>query len=205
MTRTLKPPVPVQHKGGKSDTRYSRKFHDINKSVLFFQTVKERLLDISGWDKLCKGVTAQFQLCDELGNPVQRTPAVGDHIRIDIPGPGTVTGEGYDWVRIEEIRNDDLKEKTFERLLIRVRPVPNPTNKNPEAAHFFKEDASSTFIVQRKGSKVCAEIHGRNELPNTKPVRFIDRLRNFIIAIAAMIGLSSTQWKKLVKGLVREV
>jgi hypothetical protein len=44
---------------------------------------------------------------------------------------------------------------------------------------------------------------GRNERPN--PVGgFWNRIRNIIIALAAMLGLSVPQWKMLVNGIIRQ-
>ncbi|MBC8052817.1 MAG: hypothetical protein H7Y13_07110 [Sphingobacteriaceae bacterium] len=70
-------------------------------------------------------------------------------------------------------------------------------------AHFFKDDASSTFLVQRNGLTVKAEVHGRNEQANTNTEKFIDKARNILVAAGAMLGFSDFQWKSLVKGLIR--
>ena len=50
---------------------------------------------------------------------------------------------------------------------------------------------------------MLATYSGRNEVPNTEADNLLDKARNAVVAIGAMIGLSELQWEKLVKGLVR--
>ncbi len=63
----------------------------------------ERLKNINNWNKYCAVAMADTLLTDKNGVPARGEPQVGDYIRIDIPGPGTESGDGYDWVQIEEI------------------------------------------------------------------------------------------------------
>jgi hypothetical protein len=56
--------------------------------------------------------------------------------------------------------------------------------------------------VQRTGKVVSAEVHGRNEKPNTDANAVIDKARNTMVATGAIVGFSSTQWKSLVNGLL---
>ena len=72
----------------------------------------------------------------------------------------------------------------------------------PPLRIFFKEDATSTFIVERDGNNLRAAVHGRNELPNTKADKPLDKARNAIVGLGAMLGLSNPQWKSLVKGIL---
>lgn len=198
-------PVPRQEKGAMSDTSHAVKLKTQGEAVALFKVAKKRLLDIPNWHNLCGLVTATFVLTDSLGNKVKRSAKKGDYLRIDIPGPGSKTGDGYDWVRIETIENRSDGVNDYEVLYLRARPAKNPKDKSAQTAHFLKDDASSTFMVVREKNIVKAEVHGRNELPNVKQENVLDSVRNAFIALGAMLGLSKSQWKKLVKGLVSKV
>lgn len=201
-TGQSKKTIPKQRKGAKSDTSYSINLKTPEEAKRYFSESKTRLLDVSNWHQLCGLVTATFALTDNSGNKVTRDAREGDYLRIDIPGPGSKTGDGYDWGKIESIETKLNSANDYEELLMRVRPSKNPSANSGQTAHFFKEDASSTFMVIREKNIVTAEIHGRNEVPNTKPEKITDAIRNTLIAIGAMLGFSKAQWKKLVKGLV---
>ena len=199
-----KPPVPKQEKGAKSDTSHSVKLKTPKEAQAFFKVVKNRLLDVSNWYKLCGLGSATFALTDHMGNKVRRLAKQGDHLRIDIPAPSSKTGDGYDWVRVETIENKNNPADDYEELSMRARPAKNPKDNAGETAHFFQDDASSTFMIIREKNIVKAEIHGRNELPNVQQETKLDTLRNAVMALAAMLGFSKFQWKKLVKGLVSQ-
>ena len=175
----------------------------IDDAMHLFSVAKNRLLDISNWDKLCGLVTGKFHLADDQGNEVKGLAKSGYYLKIDIPGPGSKTGDGYDWVQIEAIE-EDRPDADSEEVVMKVRPASNPANKDADTAHFFKNEATSTFIVKRTKNILKAEVHGRNELPNVNQDnhRHLDTIRNALIALSAMIGFSSSQWKKLVKGLL---
>lgn len=62
----------------------------------------------------------------------------------------TKTGEGFDWVKVEAIEeNEDIKEDR-EFVVMRVRPSTNPLNDNKDVAHFFTDKATSNFVVLRE-------------------------------------------------------
>jgi hypothetical protein len=197
--------IPDQEKGASTDTASETSFKARPEAAEFFQIARGRLLNISNWDKICGKASAKFQLTDSSGNLVDRDPQVGDHFRINIPAPGTETGDGRDWVQIEDIVDKCNSQSDYEYIAIKVRPATNPTNKATDTAHFFKEDATSTFLVERRGNVVRAEVHGRNEVPNTNAEGVLDTIRNAVVALGAMAGISTPQWKSLVNGLVEEV
>lgn len=202
--RSKKPSVPKQEKGAKSDTYHSAKFKTQKEAEAFFKVAKKRLLHVSDWHKLCGLVSATFALVDSTGNKVRRSAKQGDYLRIDIPGPGSKTGDGYDWVKVEAIQNKNIPATYYDEFSMRVRPAKNPKDNARETAHFFQDEASSTFMVARGKNIVQAEIHGRNELPNIHEETRLDSLRNAVMALGAMLGFSKFQWKKLVKGLVKK-
>ncbi|MGO8056168.1 hypothetical protein, partial [Rhizobium leguminosarum] len=69
--------------------------------------------------------------------------------------------------------------------------------------HFFKKDATSTFMVCIDGNIITASIHGRNEIPNTETANTIDNIRNKVVATSAISILSEVQWNNLVRGIVK--
>lgn len=192
--------IPNQNQGAQTDTDASIELETIEEALNQYQQAKNRLLNISNWHNYAGTGTADFQLTDSDGNAVHRLASKGDHFRINIPGPGSKTGDGFDWVKIKEIKEETGPER--EQTAIIVQPATNPNNENQDIAHFFKEDASSTFIVRRQGKVVFAEVHGRNEQPNIEADNLIDKARNLAVAAGAILGFSKAQWKSLVEGLV---
>lgn len=194
--------IPNQHKGGKTDLRFHSRFNTMDDASLFFQTAKTRLLDVSNWHKLCGAAPATFTLCNSNGLKVMRLARENDYFKINIPAPGNVSGGGYDWVQVEKIEETSDQENNNNFISITVRPSKNPEYPDQDTAHFFSDDATSTFLVKRQGYVVSAEVHGRNETPNTNDTGIVDSIRNAFVAIGAILGFSKPLWQKLVKGLV---
>lgn len=192
--------VPPQQEGRQADIIEKIKTPDIPQAKLFFQQVKKRLLDIAHWEDISEGISASFALINKYGKVKNGYPETGDHIRIDIPGPGPPAGRGYDWVRIEMIE-EGATETDREWCIIKVRPSEDPVKKEG-VAHFFENQATSSFIVKREGTLLSAEVHGRNEKPNTENKKLSDKIRNAVVGTAATTGLAKIQWQKLAKGLL---
>ncbi|WP_316825609.1 hypothetical protein [Pedobacter miscanthi] len=192
--------IPKQYTGTSMDALEERFCSSIEEATALFNRTATKLLSINDWDKYAG--MSNFQLMDAWGIKVERTAEEGDFIRIDIPGPGTRAGRGYDWVRIQEIKN--IEDGEYQILTITVRPCAHPLEKDDKTAHFLKDTATSTFVVKRNGLHITAEEHGRNELPNTETGSLYDKGRNFVVGMAAKLGLSYPQWKRLVKGLLQD-
>ncbi len=192
--------IPQQYTGTSMDALEERISASTEEAITLFNRTATKLLSINDWGKYA-GMSA-FQLMDPHGIKAERTAEEGDFIRIDIPGPGTQTGKGYDWVRIQEIKS--INEGECQILAIIVRPCAHPLEKEGKTAHFLKDTATSTFIVKRNGVRITAEEHGRNEVPNTETGSVYDKGRNFIVGMAGKLGLSYPQWKSLVKGLLKD-
>jgi hypothetical protein len=191
------PIIPENRQGTQTNTESEIELNkeEVNK---FYATVKDRLLDVNHWHDLAGAASAKFQLTDKTGTVVTRPAQPGDHFKIDIPGPGNITGEGHDWVQIESIEDKD------DHLGMRVRPATNPLNERNDVAHFFDENATSTFMVRKEGNKVIAGVYGRNEKPNTKTETLTDKVRNTAVAAGAVTIFSKLQWKALVNGLIQK-
>lgn len=192
--------IPEQESGVATNTESSISLGSVAEAKVFFKKVRQRLLEVNNWHQVGGTLTATFRLTDKEGNEVNRAVQKLDHFKIDIPGPGTITGDGYDWVQVEEIEQKEGEED--ESITIRVRPATNPTNDKKDVAHFFDNEATSSFMVKREYDTVTAGVYGRNEKPNTAAESIIDKSRNIAIATGAVSGFAKFQWKSLVNGLV---
>lgn len=196
----MKNQIPKQQEGSQLDTAAKTEFLTPEEAKAFYQIAKNRLLNVSCWPEICKVPLSTFTLTDQNGHEVIREAEEGDYLKIDIPGPGTHTGDGFDWVRIEKIEEEITISSSV--ITLQARPAANPTQKDADVAHFFSQQATSTFQVRQSGTTVSAEEHGRNEVPNTATSNLTDNIRNTFVGWTAKIGLSYPQWKSLVKGIV---
>jgi hypothetical protein len=196
--------VPDQHTGAETNTEHSYDAPDRQSANAKYEIVKQRLLDIDHWQDYAGAATASFELMDERGKPSKDKVREGFYFKIDIPGPGTKAGKGYDWVRVESVEEEGNESSGMQSITIRVRPSDNPTTDNDDTAHFYSSEATSNFIVKREGNKITASVHGRNEKPNTETQSVLDKTRNAAVGTTAAAGISTIQWNLLVKGLIRE-
>jgi hypothetical protein len=194
--------IPHQHTGAHSDTSVEVTEHQLQDAARLFERARASLLNVNRWQEIAGG-GASFQLVNEAGvekaSPVQPR----DYIRISLPAvQGSSEGEGYEWVRVESV--DEGLKGDLAYISINVRPAVPPIPQKKHVAHFFSDDATSTFCVEKRGHKVRAAVFGRNELPNTETPRLLDRIRNFTVALGAMMGLNKPQWKSFVQGLIKK-
>jgi hypothetical protein len=192
--------VPAQYTGSEMDVIERRNCSTLAEAEVVFERACTRLLSVNEWGRYA-GISA-FQLIDPQGIRAERQAQLNDYIRIDIPGPGTQAGMGYDWVQIEEITTESHGKK--QTLSMRVRPCAHPLSRKKETAHFLKSEATSSFVIIRSGRCVSAEEHARNEVPNTDNGSLYDKGRNFMVGMAAKLGFSYPQWKGLVKALLQD-
>jgi hypothetical protein len=204
MEKSGKDMIPEQHVGNKLDAVHEYKASSDHEAKQVFNLAAARMLDVNSWEKICGPLSAKFKLTDEDGQPISRDVKPGDHFRIDIPGPGPSSGDGFDWVQVEALEDKRNPSGNEESVTVRVRPSASPSNDNSDTAHFFKEYATSSFRVVRNGSIVRAEVHGRNEVPNTKVETTTDQIRNAVVGAGAVAGAAKPQWKSLVKGLLQK-
>ena len=213
--------LPSQTKGLSTMTSAEVSAGRESDARFVFERASERLLDVNQWTDHCGALAAGFQLADDTGEPLEGRAAVGDYIRIDIPGPGPAAGRGYDWVRIEKIERHRVVPTTQEEgdaaqtarttasvenlSLLQVRPCAHPQTKDAATtAHFLEDSATSTFIIEWEGRKVRATVFGRNEVPNSEEPGVGDKVRNAVVGSLGAIGLSKVQWKALVQGLLEK-
>ncbi len=164
-----------------------------------YEKAKERLLHVNNWHNVAGFVSAVFHLFDANGQPVSRQVQQGDYIRIDIPGPGSSEGDGYDWVKVEalsEIDNYEIRSAGF-----RVRPTAKPFD-GTHIAHFYDQASTSSFIVSKQQQKVLASVIDRNINPNNDNASLLDQVRHVAVALGAIGMFSKAQWQNLANGLV---
>lgn len=195
------PFVPAQHQGEATETAAHHVSASEDAARVEFTAAVARLKAVNGWKALCGRLSSGFQLTDLNGNVVDGPAQAGLYIRIDIPGPGSTTGQGYDWVLIEKVEDVALNDHQ-EISYMRSRPTGHPLHKTEGVAHFLNEDATSTFIITRNYDQLTATVYGRNEVPNTHTGHVIDDVRNAIIGASGAIGVSKLQWNAWAKGML---
>ena len=193
--------IPPQKTGAKSDTLAEIELDSVQEAQNHFDVVKRRFLDVNCWELFAGTEKAEFSLRDHNGELSLDPPKVGDYFRIKIPGLHNPTGDGYDWVQVEKFEQEQSKDS--ECLYIRVRPTSDPTKPDDTTAHFFDSKATSNFLIKREGKKISAEVHGRNEVPNTEDLSVLEKIRNSLVAVGGIIGGSKFQWKSLTEGLIK--
>jgi hypothetical protein len=196
--------IPMQVQGKFNDLEETYTAADVADAIIVFERAVQRLKHPACWHTIAGVLSAAFLLVDHTGHELHRPGSEDDLIRIDVPGPGPATGDGYDWVRITRMEEKTDKQTDQKRFAMRLESCPAPGNRTGESAHFFKTGASSTFMVERTGKTVTASYHGRNEVSNTDTVSVVDNLRNAVIGIAALVGVSELQWKALLKGFLQD-
>src|SRR5689334_19218717 len=156
-----RPDIPAQRVGNKLTVEHSVMANAVKDALELFDQSAHRLLHVNDWSRITNSILSSFQLTDSQGREVYREVAIGDLFKINIPGPGPLSGQGFDWVKVE------ILKRTTNKVVMRVRPVTSPVQEKSEVAHFFGRSATSTFQVFRRGRIVTAAVYGRNEVPNT--------------------------------------
>jgi hypothetical protein len=192
--------IPEQRQGKAITAEAKTTFPDAAQARVFYEEAKKRLLYVNNWRNILGKDGADFQLTNEKGNEVDRLAQKGDHFRIDIMGPGSKAGEGYDWVRVEDIK--EVNTEDVDSIAIQVRPSSNPQTPNSNVAHFYAEKSTSTFVVTREGKNITASIYDRNIKANEETKEPLDKLRNAAVGLGAKHGFSKMQWQELADALV---
>tara|TARA_R110002049_G_scaffold151160_1_gene314709 strand:+ start:25795 stop:26406 length:612 start_codon:yes stop_codon:yes gene_type:complete len=167
-----------------------------------FEVVRKRLLLVDKWHTFSEDIKAEFYLVDKNDNSVSDQFEIGNYIKIDIPGPGNPSGDGFDWTEIVNIQNG-ADEEICPFFSFTIKPCAPPNNSETSTAHFYTDDTSNTFILRCVANCIYLEVHSRNELENTKDVPVLDKLRNKAIALGGIVGLGNLNWAAFTKGLLK--
>ena len=193
--------VPAQYTGRQIEAEASVELKNEIEATAYYDIVKGRLLNVNNWHNIAGIISAKFQLVNVSGEEVDRNVQKGDYVRIDIPGPGSSAGDGYDWVCVEYVK--EVSEANIESIGIRVKPAPNPLGNKNITAHFYSDEATSNFMVTRENSKISAWIIDRNIKPNDQAESVIDNIRNSAAGIGAIGIFSKLQWQGLAEGVIK--
>lgn len=191
--------IPEQYTGKTVDYYKSVDFNSRSQADDFFAEAKHKLMDVNNWHRITQGPSAEFCVMDARGRQQQRTIEKHDRIRIDIPGPGLPSSKGYDWVQVEDITEEETPH--LKKIVVMLRPCSDPTHAGADTAHFFKNLATSTILIEQKMNNVYLHYAGRNEIVNTDNESNLDNIRNFLVGLGAKLGASYPQWKALIEGL----
>ncbi len=192
--------VPGQFTGNEIEADATVTCKGETEAKAFYSIVRDRLLSVNHWHKTAGLISAHFRLYDVKGNTVTGKAEKGHYIRIDIPGPGSKEGGGYDWANIIDIK--EIDEGTVQSIGILVHPSNNPLGDKAVVAHFYAPYSSSSFIITREGTNVIATIIDRNVAPNEATSSLIDKIRHTAVGMSAIGSFSKAQWQNLVNGLV---
>lgn len=193
--------VPEQHSGVEIIADASVDFANEDDAKSFYNVAKGRLLHVNQWHEVAGALSATFQAFNQHAAEVNGAVEEGFFMRIDIPGPGSPEGEGYDWVKIETVK--EVSEGDVQSVGFRVRPTKNPQTPGEQIAHFYDEDSTSNFIVTREGKTITATIIDRNTKRNDDTETVADAIRDTSVAIFAIGFFSKAHWQSLAEGIVK--
>ena len=192
---TNQPIIPAQYTGTEINAERTVTCSTADEAKLVFETARQRLQNVNQWHEVAGQLSAKFQLFNDQVEEVDREVQKGDYFQVDIPGPGSTTGKGYDWVQVEDLAEEHDNNSSL--LAFRVRPTSNPTTNADKAAHFFSSESTSTFLVKRENEKVTVGIYDRNAKPNTETENLIDKTRNLAVATSGILGVTKLHWQHL--------
>ncbi len=203
MNQSFQNIIPENVKGKPSDIEHSYTAANREEAIAVYKRAAKRMLNINIWHQLAGFISAEFILTDSTGDRLDRLAVLGDFIKIDIQGPGSSAGDGFDWVNIEALEDNSNPNAEQESIGMRVRSCKQPGKETSSVAHFFTGDATSTFIIHRKQNTVTSFYHGRNEVLNTNTEKMLDKIRNVMMGGVALAGVSEIQWDTLIKSFLQ--
>ena len=196
--------IPENTKGKPTDVEHSITLNNREEALDTFKRAYKRMLNVNIWHKLSGFGSADFYSGINKAMKLTGWRRWVITFRLIYLVPGLHQVMGYDWVQVEAIEdhtNPDAEEESFG---MRVRSCKNPNKPGNDTAHFFTSDATSTFIIQRKHNTVSSSYHGRNEVLNTDTEKLKDTIRNTIVGVGAMVGISELQWSRLIKSFLEK-
>jgi hypothetical protein len=165
----------------------TRQFTTAGEAEQRFEQFKEKLFHIQKWNR--ESGVSSFVLYDENGNEQgEKQAAVNDFIKITLPGTGKA-----DWVSIAEIYESP------DEIVLTVQPSRNPTEKTSDettTSHFFTNDSTNNFCLERRLEAVNIYVIGLNEKANTGDAsNLLESIRNFATAnLGHYLGFQKSEW-----------
>jgi hypothetical protein len=163
----------------------------------FFEDLKQRLRDLSEWNK--NSGLSSYESYDETGQ-MRDDSKIVEHafVKIALAGAGKP-----DWVRIEKI-NENTDE-----LVITAKPTFDPTktpHKTGEISHFFAARARNNFCAYCEGKVVHVYVIGLHETPNIGHASgILETARNAAVAnLGYYLGVQKVEWTKFCESFLSD-
>lgn len=193
--------LPVNIHGSESDAAASLSCQSETEASDRFKKLSEKLLQINNWNRYAKKNPTDFYLYNKEGEKSARAQ-VNDLVKIKMPAPENKLGNGFDWVNVHKI--EPVDQAQMKAFILQMKPHSCPESGKGDVAHFFKGDATNNFILAKQDNTIQFSIHGRNEIPNTKKVGFINSCRNFFVASGGIFGGSKVQWQEFADEFIKQ-
>ena len=153
-----------------STVRVERNFASAPEAENNFAAFKRKLCRIDEWN--AHSALTSFEHFDEAGAKAEReTARIGDFVRVTLTGTGK-----SDWVKIVRI------DEAADEMILTLQPSYNPLEKEADenvTSHFFTDESTNNFCLQRKDSTVIFYVVGVDEKPNTRDTKnIIETVRN---------------------------
>jgi len=191
--------IPINKKGSQNDVSAFLNCDTEMEAFDHFKKLSYNLLKINDWSVNARKNPAEFFIYNKDKSQSARE---NDLVKIKIPAPTNKQGNGFDWVIVRKIQL--IEDTHYNAIMLQMKPHSCPENLNGRTAHFYKDDATTTFILSKNENIIQLSIHGRNEIPNTKNVGFIDACRNFFVANGGIFGGSKLQWKDFADDFIKQ-
>ncbi len=175
-----------------SVARAERRFGGEPEAEKCFGELTGKLLLVEEWNAY--GILSSFELFDETGRARGRDSAkVGNVIKISLAGSGK-----SDWLKIANL------EYAPDETVLTVQPSYNPTETQPDknvTSHFFTDESTNNFCLQRRGRAVNFYVIGLDEQANTTDTNnIIETARNIAAAnLGHYFGIQKGEWTSFCK------
>jgi hypothetical protein len=169
-------------------------------AVILFKESKLRLLDVNNWHRLCGKGHSLFHLTDQEGNPIEaKQPEPGNLLKVSSSHENT---SHYNWFKVEGYVEEKNFLKDEEIYGFTVKQVNGPQEKNNDKKNSSASSTSISFLVIRNANTVTALERDKKQPASALEV-VISRLWGSVVAAAATMGLATSKWKCLMKGIIR--
>ncbi len=171
-----------------SAARATHSFPSASEAEKNFSRFREKLFRVGDWGEF-SGISS-YELFDENGGKAHRSAVAGDFIKITLSGSGK-----DDWVKIISIHEAPGE------IILTVKPSYNPTEKDADksvTSHFFTDDATNNFCLERKDESLNFYVIGLSEKSNASDTKnILETVRNLATAnLGHYLGIQQSEWQK---------
>lgn len=193
--------LPVHKDGSENDALAILICNSETAAFYYFRSLSEKLLKINEWKMNSGKNPTEFFIHNKDAQDERLLAKENDLVKIKMPAPKNKLGSGFDWVTINKLETvETAKMKAF---LLQMKPHSCPESADGSIAHFYTHDATNTFILAKENNTIQFSIHGRNEIPNTKKIGFMNSCRNILVAGGGIFGGSKLQWQDFAEEFIK--